>query len=96
MIMNNITLYFTLLKDNISDITHSFLFSLNIFMSILQKEGISTVKVVPYLPVRYNSRALAAKEKDTQARQPYNQIIMASSQNTIDCYFYKEFKSILE
>ena len=36
----------------------------------------------------------AAKEKDTQARQPYNQIIMASSQNTIDCYFYKEFKSI--
>lgn len=36
----------------------------------------------------------AAKEKDTQSRQPYNQIIMASSQNTIDCYFYKEFKSI--
>lgn len=36
----------------------------------------------------------AAKEKDTQARQPYNQIIMASSQNTIDCTFYKEFKSV--
>lgn len=50
-------------EDNISDITNSFLFSLNIFMSLLQKEGIKTVKVVPYLPVRYNSRALAALEK---------------------------------
>ena len=36
----------------------------------------------------------AAKEKDTACRQPYNQIIMASSQNTIDCYFYKEFKIV--
>lgn len=34
----------------------------------------------------------AAKEKDTITRQPYNQIIMASSQNTIDCMFYREYK----
>lgn len=36
----------------------------------------------------------AALDKDTLPRQSYNQIIMASSQNTIDCYFYKEFKTI--
>lgn len=61
-------------EDNISDITHSFLFSLNIFMSLLQKEKIKTVKVIPYLPVRYNSRALAAKEKETEEeRELYEQ-----------------------
>ena len=73
-------------EDNISDITHSFLFSLNIFMSILQKEGISTVKVVPYLPVRYNSRALAAKEKDTEERESLetrNDMIQTNATNKL-------------
>lgn len=51
-------------EGNISDITNSFLFSLNIFMSLLQKEGIEQVKVVSYLPVRYNSRVLAAEESE--------------------------------
>lgn len=61
-------------EGNISDITNSFLFSLNIFMSLLQKEKIKTVKVIPYLPVRYNARALAAKEKETEeARELYEQ-----------------------
>lgn len=36
----------------------------------------------------------AAKDKDTLTRQPYNQVIMASSQNSIDCYFYREYKSV--
>ena len=61
-------------EGNISDITNSFLFSLNIFMSLLQKEKIKTVKVIPYLPVRYNARALAAKEKETEEeRELYEQ-----------------------
>lgn len=51
-------------EGNISDITNSFLFSLNIFMSLLQKEGIEQVKVVSYLPVRYNSRVLAAEDSE--------------------------------
>lgn len=33
-----------------------------------------------------------AKKKDTLRRQPPNQIIMASSQNDVDCMFYKEFR----
>ena len=48
-------------EDNISDVTHSFIFSLNIFLSLLQRENIKQVKVVPYLPVRYNSRDITAE-----------------------------------
>lgn len=36
----------------------------------------------------------AVREKDTLERQPYNQIIMASSQNDVNCEFYREFKSL--
>lgn len=35
----------------------------------------------------------AAKDKDVLTRQPPNQIIMASSQNTVDVTFYKEYKA---
>lgn len=35
----------------------------------------------------------AARDKDVMTRQPYNQIIMASSQNTVDVTFYKEYKA---
>lgn len=35
----------------------------------------------------------AAKDKDVMTRQPYNQIIMASSQNTVDVTFYTEYKA---
>ena len=35
----------------------------------------------------------AARTKDTVTRQPYNQIIMASSQNTVDVTFYAEYKA---
>ena len=34
----------------------------------------------------------AAKEKDTLTRQPYNQVLYASSQDTVDTVFYKRFK----
>lgn len=71
-------------EGNISDITNSFLFSLNIFMSLLQKEGIETVKVVTYLPVRYNSRAIAAekssKKKELQER---NDMIQTNATNKL-------------
>ena len=71
-------------EGNISDITNSFLFSLNIFMSLLQKEGIETVKVVTYLPVRYNSRAIAAekspKKKEFQER---NDMIQTNATNKL-------------
>lgn len=54
------------------------------------------VSTVPFVSQSSDSRygKDAAKDKDTLTRQPYNQIIMASSQNDVDCYFYKEFKNV--
>ena len=71
-------------EENISDITNSFLFSLNIFMSLLQKEGIETVKVVTYLPVRYNSRAIAAEESPKKKEfQERNDMIQTNATNKL-------------
>ncbi len=71
-------------ESNITDITHSFLFSLNIFMSLLQKENIKTVKVVPYLPVRYNSRTLAASNSDKKEElEARNDMIQTNATNKL-------------
>lgn len=48
--------------ENISDVTPSFLLSLIVFLSLLQKQEIHDIKVVPYLPLRYLSRDLMASE----------------------------------
>ena len=47
-------------EDNISDVTHSFLLAINTFISLLQMKKINNMKVVTYLPLRYQSRELAA------------------------------------
>lgn len=47
-------------QENVTDVTQSFVLSLSIFISLLQKEGITKIKVVPYLPVRYVGRQIAA------------------------------------
>ena len=46
--------------ENISDVSPSFVMALVIFLSLLKKQGITRVKGVPYLPVRYLSRNIAA------------------------------------
>lgn len=51
-------------NEDITDITHSFLISLTIFMSLLEAEGIKNIKVVTYLPTRYLSRELGANESE--------------------------------
>lgn len=54
------------------------------------------VATTPFVTQRSDAKygKEAAADKDTLARQPYNQIIMASSQNTVDCYFYREYKTV--
>ena len=47
-------------QENVTDVTQSFVLSLSVFVTLLQKEGISKIKVVPYLPVRYVGRQIAA------------------------------------
>lgn len=55
-------------EDNIIDVTHSFVLALEAFLTILQKKNIHTVKVVPYLPIRYLSREIAALNKKDQEK----------------------------
>lgn len=56
-------------QENVTDVTQSFVLSLSIFISLLQKEGISKIKVVPYLPVRYVGRQIAALNVSDLERQ---------------------------
>lgn len=56
-------------QENVTDVTQSFVLSLSIFISLLQKEGITKIKVVPYLPVRYIGRHLAASNVTDLERQ---------------------------
>lgn len=56
-------------QENVTDVTQSFVLSLSIFVALLQKEGISKIKVVPYLPVRYLGRQLAASKVSDPYRE---------------------------
>lgn len=52
--------------ENISDVTPSFVFAAVTFLTILQSKGIETIKVVPYLPIRYLSRGIAASNANSE------------------------------
>lgn len=55
--------------ENISDVTQPFVLAVTSFVSLLQKEGITKIKLVPYLPLRYSSRynaALNVRDLDRQ------------------------------
>lgn len=56
-------------EDNISDVTNSFLFSINTFLSLLEVKKKKKVKVITYLPLRYQSREIATREKDDDIRE---------------------------
>ena len=56
-------------EGNITDVTHSFILSLSIFLSILKRNNINKVKAVPYLPVRYASRYISAKRNKNKERK---------------------------
>lgn len=50
--------------ENISDVSPSSILSLTIFVSLLSKQNITKIKVVPYLPIRYLSREISACDND--------------------------------
>lgn len=54
---NNESTYY---PENISDVSPSAVMSLVFMFSLLQRENIHIVKGIPYLPIRYHSRELAA------------------------------------
>lgn len=77
-------------ENNISDVTMSFIFSLNLFISLLQSENIEEVKAVTYLPMRYNSRDLAAKRNNNEEFNERNKMI----QNNLTNKFIRTFRRL--
>ena len=64
---NKISSYYP--EDNISDITSSFILALNIFITILEHNGVNQIKAVPYLPLRYISREEASNKSTDEKRK---------------------------
>lgn len=54
---------------DISKVSPSAVLSLVVFLSLLKEKDISTVKAVPYLPIRYLSRDIVAKENDGDLKE---------------------------
>ena len=52
--------------ENITDITPSFVLSLNIFISLLKNAHIEKIKVISYLPLRYSSRIIFASGRNNE------------------------------
>ncbi len=52
--------------STIKDVSASAVISLLIFMELLEKKNINIVKAVPYLPIRYSTRRLAALGSDRE------------------------------
>ena len=55
--------------SDISKVSPSAVLSLTVFLTLLDSVGISDVKGVPYLPLRYLSRDIMAKEKSGERRE---------------------------
>ena len=70
-------------EANIKDVSMSFIFVLNIFISLLQKKNIETIKVVPYLPVAYHAREMTAEEKSSEELQNRNDQIQENLTNKL-------------
>jgi len=49
--------------ENISDVPPSFVLSLTLFLNEIYKKGITKVKVIPYLPIRYNNEIKVIAKK---------------------------------
>ena len=50
---NGSSLYY---PENISDVSPSAVLALSIFLNEIEKQGISKVEVIPYLPIRYDNK----------------------------------------
>lgn len=49
--------------ENISDVTPSFILVLTLFLNEIEKHGINNIKVVPYLPIRYENKICVLAHK---------------------------------
>lgn len=81
--------------ENITDVTSAFILGLTSFMALLENAGISKIKGVPYLPVRYLSRDYAtqgiADEEKRAALEERNNRIQYNATNK----FIRTFRRVM-
>lgn len=80
--------------ENISDVSPSSLISLTILLSLLEKENITKIKVVPYLPLRYLSRELIIDETTNQDKKALLEERSLLIQSNITDKFIRTFRRI--
>lgn len=80
--------------ENISDVSPSALISLTVFLSLLEKENITKIKVIPYLPVRYLSRELIIDETTNENKQKLLEERNILIQRNITDKFIRTFRRI--
>lgn len=81
-------------EGNITDITPSFLLSLSIFITLLQKENIDKVKGVCYLPVRYLSREIVASNAESEDMKYQLKLRNDMIQDNITNKFIRTFRRL--
>lgn len=64
--------------ENISDVSPSAILSISLFISLLEKENIKIIKIIPYLPIRYLSREIIAEETKNHEINERNDKIQAN------------------
>lgn len=83
-------------EGNISDITHSFVLSLSIFISLLQAQEIHNIKAVTYLPLRYDSRWMMANSQKDNEKKELLQERNNQIQTNITNKFIRTFRRLAE
>ncbi len=73
------------------NVSPSSVVSMSLFLGLLERAGIRKIKVVDYLPVRYNSRDIRAQElpKFTEELQERNDRIQANATNKFTSLFIR-------
>ena len=71
-------------EKTILDITHSFLLSLTMFLSLLESSKIDKINVVTYLPIRYQSRELIAEAREGKEQEELLERNTRIQQNATD------------
>lgn len=79
-------------EGNITDVTPSFVLSLNIFIALLQKEGIHQLKAIPYLPVRYLSRDIVSSMVEDEDTRYHLKLRNDTIQENITNKFIRTFR----
>jgi len=81
-------------EGNITDVTPSFILSLQIFISLLQKEGIRKIKGVSYLPLRYLSREMTANDYSDEDKKYQLKLRNDRIQDNITNKFIRTFRRL--